>query len=182
MIKLKPDGLSVPRYTALMGLLFAVTAALNRVESVFSAALPAGMRVGLSNIAVMLAVLCVNLPSALLLTVLKSGFVFLTRGFTAGIMSLCGSLAAFCVTALLFRRTKASYVLTSVLAAAAHSLGQLCAAWGMLGTASVFAYAPVLAVSSTAAGVLTGIVLGTVFPQMARLFGGNTGQRHRKRL
>lgn len=173
MIKLKPDGISVPRYTALMGLLFAVSAALNWLESVFSAALPAGMRVGLSNIAVMLAILCVNLPSALLLTVLKAGFVFLTRGFTAGVMSLCGSLAAFCVTALMFRRTKASYVLTSVLSAAAHSLGQLCAARVMLGTASVFAYAPLLAVSSTAAGILTGIVLGAVFPQMVKVFGGN---------
>lgn len=172
-IKFKPDGTSPSRYAAFMGLLFAVSAALNWLESIFSAALPAGMRVGLSNIAVMLAILCVNLPSALLLTVLKCGFVFLTRGVTAGVMSLCGSLAAFCVTALLFRRTKASYVLTSVLAALAHSLGQLCAAWGLLGTASVFAYSPILAASSSAAGVLTGIALKVIFPEMAKAFGGN---------
>ena len=173
MIKFRPDGVSAARYTALMGLLFAVSAALNWLESVFSAALPAGMRVGLSNIAVMLAILCVNLPSALLLTVLKCGFVFLTRGATAGIMSLCGSFAAFCVTALLFRRTKASYILTSVLAAVAHSLGQLCAAWLLLGTASVFAYAPILTASSLAAGVLTGAALKVIFPEMAKAFGGN---------
>ena len=174
MIKFRPDGISVPRYTAFMGLLFAVSAALNWLESIFSAALPAGMRIGLSNIVVMLAILCVNIPSALLLTVLKCGFVLLTRGVTAGIMSLGGSLAAFCVTALLFRRTKASYILTSVLAALAHSLGQLCAAWVMLGTASVFAYAPILAASSSAAGILTGIALKVIFPEMAKAFGGST--------
>lgn len=172
-IKFRPDGASAARYTAVMGLLFAVSAALNWLESVFSAALPAGMRVGLSNIAVMLAILCINLPSALLLTVLKSGFVFLTRGATAGIMSLCGSLAAFFVTALLFRKTKASYILTSVLAAVAHSFGQLCAAWLLLGTASVFVYAPILTASSAAAGVLTGIALKVIFPEMAKAFGGN---------
>lgn len=172
-IKFRPDRVSAARYTALMGLLFAVSAALNWLESIVSAALPAGMRVGLSNIVVMLAILCINLPSALLLTLLKSGFVFLTRGATAGIMSLCGSLAAFCVTALLFRRTKASYILTSVLAAVAHSFGQLCAAWLLLGTTSVFAYAPILTASSSSAGVLTGIALKVIFPEMAKAFGEN---------
>lgn len=174
MIKFRPDGISAARYTALMGLLFAVSAALNRLESLFSAFLPAGMRIGLSNIAVMLAILCVNVPSALLLTVLKAGFVLLTRGVTAGLMSLCGSLAAFIVTALLFRRTKASYVLTSVLAALAHSMGQLCAACMLLKTASVFAYSPVLAISSAAAGVLTGIALKVIFPEIVKAF-GSTG-------
>lgn len=173
MIKFRPDGVSAARYTALMGLLFAVSAALNWLESIFSAALPAGMRVGLSNIVVMLAILCINLPSALLLTILKSGFVFLTRGATAGIMSLFGSFAAFCVTALLFRRTRASYILTSVFAAIAHSFGQLCAAWLLLGTASVFAYTPILTASSSAAGVLTGIALKVIFPEMAKAFGEN---------
>lgn len=172
MIKFKPDGVSAARYAAFMGLLFAVSAALNWLESLFSAFLPAGMRIGLSNIAAMLAILCMNVPSALLLTVLKAGFVLLTRGVTAGIMSFCGSTAAFCVTALLFRRTKASYVLTSVLAALAHSFGQLCAAWLLLGTASVFAYSPILTASSSAAGILTGIALKIIFPEAFKAVGG----------
>lgn len=174
IIKFRPDSISAARYTALMGLFFAVSAALNWLESLFSAFLPAGMRIGLSNIAVMLAILCVNVPSALLLTVLKSCFVLMTRGATAGAMSLCGSLAAFIVTALLFRRTKSSYVLTSVLSALAHSMGQLCAACMLLKTASVFAYSPVLAISSAAAGVLTGIALKVIFPEIVKAF-GSTG-------
>lgn len=174
IIKFRPDSISAARYTALMGLFFAVSAALNWLESLFSAFLPAGMRIGLSNIAVMLAILCVNVPSALLLTVLKSCFVLMTRGATAGAMSLCGSLAAFIVTALLFRRTKSSYVLTSVLSALAHSMGQLCAACMLLKTASVFAYFPVLAASSAAAGVLTGVALKVIFPEMVKAF-GSTG-------
>ncbi len=170
MTELKPKGVSAAWFVAVMGLLFAVSAALNWMESLFSAFLPAGMRVGLSNIVIMAAILCVNLPGALLLTVLKAAFVFLTRGAVAGIMSLFGGLAAFAVTAVLFRRTKASYILISVLGAAAHSLGQLCAARLILGTSSVFAYAPVLMAGSAAAGVVTGIVLKAVFPLLeARL-------------
>ena len=106
--------------------------------------------------------------SAALLVILKSAFVFLTRGFTAGIMSIFGGFAAFAVTALLFRRTNASYILISVLGALAHTLGQLLAARMVLGTNSIFAYAPVLSVSSIAAGICTGIVLKSVFPKLER--------------
>ncbi len=169
MIEFKPEKVSAARYTAVMGLLFAAAAALNLIESILSAALPTGMRVGLANIVIMAAILAVNLPSAALLVILKAAFVFLTRGFTAGTLSLCGGAFAFAVTALLFRRTRTGYVLISVLGSLAHTLGQLAAARLLLGTDAIFAYAPVLAAGSTAAGICTGIVLKTVFPQLERV-------------
>ena len=169
MMKLKPENVSPARYAAVMGILFAAASALNMLESVFSAFLPAGIRVGLSNIVIMAAILCLNLPSALVLVILKAVLVLLTRGVTAGIMSFCGSLAAFAVTAVLFRKTNASYVLISVLGAFSHSFGQLMAARGILGTASVFAYAPILAVTSVITGICTGIVLKAVFPYIKRI-------------
>lgn len=163
-MNLKPKNMSAARYTAVMGLLFAAAAALNILESLLSAALPAGMRVGLSNIVIMTAILCINLPSAALLVILKAAMVFMTRGVTAGVMSLCGGLVAFLVTALLFRKSRCSYILISVLGAIAHSVGQLCASAGIIGTVYVFAYAPILVIASTAAGVCTGIVLKATFP------------------
>lgn len=169
MIGLKPEKVSAARYAAVMGMLFAATAALNLIESIFSAALPAGMRVGLANIVIMAAILSVNLPSAALLVILKAAFVFITRGFSAGMLSLCGGLFAFAVTALLFRKTTATYILISVLGSVFHTLGQLLAARVILGTNAIFAYAPILAASSTAAGVCTGIVLKAVFPQIKRM-------------
>ncbi len=168
MMEFKPANVSAARYTAVMGLLFAATAALNLIESILSAALPAGMRVGLANIVIMAAILSVNLPSAALLVILKSAFVFMTRGFSAGLLSLCGGVLAFGVTALLFRKTNATYILISVLGSIAHTVGQLLAARAILGTDAIFAYAPVLAASSTAAGICTGIVLKAVFPQLER--------------
>lgn len=156
--------MSAARYAALMGLLFALAGALNTLENLLSAFLPAGMRIGLSNIVIMAAILCINLPSAAVLVLLKAMLVLFTRGVTAGLMSLCGSMAAFLVTALLFRRTRCSYILISVLGAIAHSVGQLCAAAVILGTAYTFAYAPVLIFASVGTGIFTGIVLKATFP------------------
>ncbi|MDE5741124.1 MAG: Gx transporter family protein [Oscillospiraceae bacterium] len=159
-----PKKMSAARYAALMGLIFALAGALNTLENLLSVFLPAGMRVGLSNIVIMAAILCINLPSAAALVLLKAMLVLFTRGVTAGVMSLCGSMAAFLVTALLFRRTRCSYILISVLGAIAHSAGQLCAAAVILGTAYTFAYAPVLIFASVGTGIFTGIVLKAVFP------------------
>lgn len=161
---MRPKNMSAARYAALMGLLFALAGALNTLENLLSAFLPAGMRIGLSNIVIMAAILCINLPSAAVLVLLKAMLVLFTRGVTAGLMSLCGSMAAFLVTALLFRRTRCSYILISVLGAIAHSVGQLCAAAVILGTAYTFAYAPVLIFASVGTGIFTGIVLKAVFP------------------
>ncbi len=175
MNKFKPDTVTSARYTAVMGLLFASSAVLNWIESIFTAALPAGMRVGLANIVIMAAILTVNLPSAAMLVILKAAFVFLTRGFTAGVMSLCGSLSAFGITAFLFRKTDASYIFISVLGSAAHCGGQILASRVLMGTDAVFAYAPILAVSSVAAGICTGIVLKAVFPGIAGVMGRTCG-------
>ncbi len=166
--ELKPRNVSPARYVAVMGMLFAVSAVLNWVESLFSAFLPAGLRIGLANIVIMAAILSINLPSAFLLTLLKAAFVLMTRGVTAGMMSLCGGLAAFAVTALLFRKTDASYILISVLGAIAHTIGQLTAAYFITGTEAVFAYGSILGVSSIAAGICTGIVLKAVFPKIKK--------------
>lgn len=168
-MKFKPDNVSASRYVAVMGLLFAVASTLNLIESLISSALPAGMRIGLSNVVIMTAMLSINLPSAALIMLLKVAFVFMTRGASAGFISLWGSLLAFIVTALLLRRTTSTYVLISVLGSVAHTGGQLLAVRAMMNSNAVMAYAPVLIASSVAAGICTGIVLKTVFPQIKRL-------------
>ena len=169
MAALRPKGMSYSRYTAVMGLLFAAAAVLNLLDSALSAFLPAGIRVGLSNIVIMTAILGINLPSAFILTLLKALMVLVTRGFTAGMMSFCGSMAAFAVTAILFRKTSASYILVSVFGAICHSLGQLAAAALLLKTASVFSYFALLAVSSVLTGICTGAALKAVMPNIKRI-------------
>lgn len=156
---------SKARYVAVMGVLLALCAALTSIESAVSAFLPVGMRIGLANIVILTAAVCVGLPSALVLTVLKAAFVLLTRGITAGGMSLCGGVLAFAVTALLLSKTKAGYTVIGLLSALAHSAGQIALAAVMTGSVYTLYYAPLLALASAAAGIATGTVSGVIIPK-----------------
>lgn len=166
-MKINPFN-STARYVSLTGIMLGLAAALSAFESMVSAFLPAGVRIGLANIAVFAAAVCMNLPTAFLITLLKSAFVLLTRGVTAGIMSSCGGIVSFGITALLLSKTNASYVMISVLSAIGHMLGQLAAASVLMGSVYTFYYAPVLLIAGTASGFFTGIVSGRVMPLLEK--------------
>lgn len=157
------------KYVSVTGILLALAVVFTSLESMFSAFLPAGVRIGLANIVVMAAIIAINVPTAFLITVLKSVFVLLTRGITAGFMSLSGGVLAFAVTALMFRFTNSSYVLMSVLSSVAHIIGQLLLTTVMLQSAYAFYYAPVLLITSIIAGVCTGLVLNVVLEHTSLL-------------
>ncbi len=153
-------------YVALMGILLGIAVMLTTLESAFSSFLPNGIRIGLSNIVIMLAVISINIPSAFMLVLLKALFVLLTRGVTAGGMSLCGGILAFAVTVLLYKYTKNSYIMISVLSAISHSAGQLILAAVITESINVIYYFPLLIIVGTAAGFCTGIVLNIVLPHV----------------
>ncbi|MCD7730814.1 MAG: Gx transporter family protein [Oscillospiraceae bacterium] len=159
---------SASRYAALTGLMLALALTLTALESTFSAFLPAGVRIGLANVAVLGTAVCVNIPTAFLITLLKSVFVLLTRGVSAGAMSICGGIAAFSVTALLLSKTRSSYVMISVLSAISHIIGQLAMASVLTGSAYTFYYAPLLIATGTASGFITGTVSGRVIPLLEK--------------
>ena len=149
---------------ALSGLILAAAVILTTLESTFFSFLPSGIRIGLANVAVMLAVLTVDVGTAFSVTVLKSLFVALTRGVTAGLMSISGGLPAFIITALLLKKTKASYIMISVAASICHTSGQIVMLYFMTGNILSFGYLPVLMITSVASGALTGTVLKITLP------------------
>ncbi len=105
---------------------------------------------------------------------IKGGFALLTRGVTAGAMSLSGGLlSTLCAWALL-KRTRASLSLTGVCGALAHNAGQLFIALMLTGPA-VAAYAPVLAAASVPSGLLTGTALKLSLPLLRRACSFLTG-------
>ena len=98
------------RQTALLGMLFALSMALSFLESMltpFLGLMPA-MKLGLSNIVVMYAVLFLNRRSALYLVLLKALFALLTSGVTAGWYCHSPSQATFFRSAGHWRTTAAS--------------------------------------------------------------------------
>ena len=87
---------SKAKYAAFMGIALALTAVLSFADSCISAAFPIpGIRLGLANIAIIAVMIRYGTVSGLLMTLLRSGFVFLTRGASAAVMSLSGGLLAF---------------------------------------------------------------------------------------
>ncbi|WP_300249175.1 Gx transporter family protein [uncultured Subdoligranulum sp.] len=156
------------------GLLFALAITLSWLESGIAPLLglmPA-MKLGLANMVVMYALLFLPLRAAWALVFLKALFALLTRGATAGFLSLCGgALSLLVLLGLLCVPFQVSGYMFCVSGALAHNLGQLLGAAGILSSAMALAYAPLL----LAAGVLVGALnclltraLFTALPQTAR--------------
>jgi heptaprenyl diphosphate synthase len=140
----------------LTALLAAVTIVLSAAESFLLPPLPAGVRLGLANVGVMVALLVAGGRSALVITRLKSLFVFITRGVTAGVMSLSGGLCAFAALLLLYKNS--SLIFTGAIAAVCHVMGQLSASALITGSVYVFAYAPLPLFAAVICGIITAII------------------------
>ena len=130
--------------------------------------LPPGAKLGLSNIVVLYAAGSLGLPAALFLACLKGGFALLTRGVTAGLLSISGGVLSALVMWLLLQKTRASLSLVGVCGALSHNAAQLCAAW-LLTSAAVVFYLPFLVLFGVLTGLLTGVVLKLTLPPLQRI-------------
>jgi len=156
---------------ATMGVLLALVIVLVICENMLTPllGLPPGIKLGLSNVVLMFALLIKSKQEACLLLFLKSLFVFITRGGTAGVLSFSGGLLAvfLMILLLLILREKVSYLMLSVTGAVAHNVGQLIIAALMLDTNVVFGYLPILVLSGTIMGMITGTLLRVTIPFVA---------------
>ena len=140
------------RQTALLGMLFALSMALSFLESMltpFFGLMPA---------------------MKLYLVLLKALFALLTRGVTAGFLSLCGgalSLAVFCLL-LALPFTITGYIF-SVSGALAHNCGQLLGAAALLSDKMAITYAPMLLIAGLIVGSCTYMVSRLIFPAVKRI-------------
>ena len=161
------------QYITTMGLFFALALVLSALEGLFPPMpfLPPGVKLGLSNIVTMYCLLYLGAGSAYAVVVLKSAFVFSTRGATGFFMSFCGGLAAVTVMVILLlpKRYPVSVFLMSVSGAVCHNLGQLAVGVMLIGGFAAFAYLPILLISGVVMGTVTGIVMKTVLPAIGKL-------------
>ncbi|MBP0963996.1 MAG: Gx transporter family protein [Oscillospiraceae bacterium] len=145
---------------AFLGISLALCIALSWLDSLLSSAMPIpGLRLGLANTVICAILMKYSVKEGFAMSLLRSGFVGLTRGAVSGIMSLCGGMAAFVVTALLISRKRLTVRTVSVLAAAAHTVGQLAAACVIMGTVRVLYYGIFLLPAALVTGFCTGTIL-----------------------
>lgn len=136
--------------------------------------LPPGFKLGLSNVATMYALFFWGKKQAFTIAILKSAFVFFTRGAMSGALSLGGgvvSLAVMVALAGLFK-DKISYLMLSVCGAVCHNFGQLALLTLIMFNTYALWYSPVLFVAGVIMGCLTGTVLKVVMPALKRISGG----------
>ena len=158
--------------TALIGILCAQALVLSYFESLIPALpfVPPGAKPGFSNIVNMFTAGFVGLMPAIAVCVVKAAFALVTRGFTAGLMSLCGGLVSTGAMYLLLKyaRNRFGLIGISIICAACHNAGQLLAAAILTGTSGIFYYAPALIGFSVVTGAVTGLILKAVIPALEK--------------
>ncbi|MDR0947589.1 MAG: Gx transporter family protein [Ruminococcus sp.] len=149
---------------ALTGILTALTIVLSIAETLIIGAIPGvppGVRLGLSNVCIMAAIVLLSTKAALPIVLCKSLFVMFTRGFTAGIMAFAGTFAAFIVMALMIAFTKRSFIFICVIAAVSHIFAQILTACILTESFYTLYYLPVPLLTA----VITGVITGAVFTE-----------------
>lgn len=146
--------------TAALGLLLAFALILGYVETLvpFPFGVP-GMKIGLPNLAVLLALYLYGAREALLINgcrVCLSAFLF--GSLSSLLYSLAGALFSFFVMVLMKKRPAFSVTGVSCAGGIAHNAAQLCVAVLITETVQILYYIPPLLVC----GCLTGFCLGLV--------------------
>lgn len=151
------------------GILCAAAIILSAVENAVPA-LPytfPGIKLGLSNIAVLFALETMGLPAAVIITLFKALFTLLTRGFTAGLLSLSGGLCSVAVMYLIIRfgANRFGYIGLGIAGAFFHNAGQLLVTYGLVG-GSILYYLAVLSLTAIITGCLTGTASWLLIPRL----------------
>lgn len=116
-----------------------------------------GVKFGLANIAVVLALFLLDAESAIIINVVRIVIVGLLFGSLFSIsFALAGAFVSITVMIILKRVFKFSIITVSIFGGFFHNVGQLIVAFILVDNYSVFTYLPVLLI----AGIITGLIIG----------------------
>lgn len=159
---------------ALYGILGALSLVLSFFESVLMPEipfLPPGAKLGLSNLVTMYAAATGGFAGGLYIVLIKAAFALITRGATAGFMSLAGGLLS-CITVCLMIKKEGeafSFFGIGVASAVMHNLGQLVASCIITGTPALLSYGKYLMVFALITGSVTGMALLLLMPRLSKI-------------
>ena len=153
------------------GLLLAVSLILSYIESVlpFNFGIP-GMKLGLPNLAIVLALYLFGWKEALLINISRivlSGFMF---GNLAGILfSLAGASVSFIFMQAAKKSKWFSSGGVSIIGGVMHNAGQLLIAVLVVNTVGILYYLPILLIAGMITGGLIGIIVMKTIPYLRKL-------------
>jgi len=156
------------------GLLLALAAILGLAETLWLPAMPVpGMRLGLANVAVVLALATLGCREAAIVSIGRVAIVGLATGSLfgpVGVMSATAALSSWIVmSAMHLCRGTFSPVGWSVAGSAASVCAQLAIACAITGTAAPLALAPLSLALSLPSGLAVGLLAGVLVSRVSRL-------------
>ena len=128
-----------------------------------------GVKLGLTNIVVVLMLYCVGTKEAFAISMLRivlAGFLF--GNLFSILYSLAGGMFSFLVMYLLKRTGKLGVLPVSVAGGMSHNIGQIAVAAFVVENINIFYYLPVLFV----AGIVTGLLIGVAAQEIILRIGG----------
>ena len=128
-----------------------------------------GVKLGLTNIVVVLMLYCVGTKEAFAISMLRivlAGFLF--GNLFSILYSLAGGMFSFLVMYLLKRTGKLGVLPVSVAGGMSHNIGQIAVAAFVVENINIFYYLPVLFV----AGIVTGLLIGVAAQEIILRLGG----------
>ena len=147
---------------ALLGVLTAVAIVIAILESFIPSVGVPGVKLGLANIVILIILYELGIWEAAVVNLLRVLVVSLVRGtfLSMGfLMSLTGCVFSLGIMILFYLIIKKfSIIGVSVIGSVFHVLGQILIAMIFLGSAYIFLYLPVIAVSAIITGVFVGVV------------------------
>ncbi len=145
---------------ALRGMLIAIAFALSWIEMQIPYFFPIpGIKLGLSNLVVLLALYRLGIPDAFAINMLRILLVGLTFGNAYALAySFAGGILSFLVMTLLKQWTKLSIRFVSVAGGIMHNVGQILVAMFVLQSLGLLWYLPYLWISGIVAGILIGLL------------------------
>lgn len=149
---------------AYLGVFLALALICSYVESLipFYFGVP-GVKLGLTNVVVVLMLYCVGTKEALIISVLRivlAGFLF--GSFFSIFYSMAGGILSFLIMYLLKKTGKFGVLPISISGGIFHNVGQLAVAAMVVENYNIFYYLPVLLI----AGVVTGLLIGVAAQEM----------------
>ena len=159
------------RTVATYGLLIAVALVLSYLESLIPPffAIP-GMKVGLTNLVVLIAMYLLGTKSALCINIVRVLLVGLLFGNAFSLIySIAGAFLSWIVMILLKKTGKFSIVPVSIAGGVFHNIGQILVAMFVLHTASVAWYLLILWFSGIAAGAIIGLIGGILVKRLEKV-------------
>lgn len=151
-----------------IGVLSALAMLLGYAETFVPIPIP-GVKLGLANIAVLVALAEGDIAGALCVCVIKvlaTGLLFgspLTMAYSAA-----GTLLAFLAMAPLSKLRSMHVVMLSIVGALCHEIGQVAVASLLLGTTVVWYTTPLLLVAGCAAGALCGVLANRLYRSLSQ--------------